>query len=149
MPYALWRFDLEEMYFDDEYSLKATDRAAVVTKFQEAEGSATSEIAAAASSVRTHRIAFDSGKSGTTVSDSAVRGERIENFLTAAAGQEMTLSISSVEDNAVFDVIDPSGFLLGTELKEGTFVLPHSGNYRVIVGSTRGNASYDLAVDIR
>ena len=144
-----WLFDPEEIDFNAERSLQSADCSAVSATFQEAEGSAARALIDDASSVRMNRVAFEPGKSGATVSDSAIRGERIINVLNAGAGQRMSLSIESIEDNAVFDVVDPSGVVLGTELKEKSIVLPHTGNYQVIVGSTRGNASYDLEVAIR
>ena len=144
-----WLFDPEEIYLNSEYSLQSADCAAVSATFQEAEGSAARALIDDASSVRMNRVAFEPGKSGATVSDSAIRGERIINVLNAGAGQWMSLSIEAVEDNAVFDVVDPSGVVLGTGMKEENIVLPHTGDYQVIVGSTRGNASYDLEIAIR
>ena len=68
--------------------------------------------------------------------------------LIARSGQTMALSISSLEDNAVFDLIDPSGTILGSELKNEKISLPSTGDYQIIVGGTRGNANYDLAIAI-
>lgn len=61
----------------------------------------------------------------------------------------MDLSITSLEDNAAFDIVDPSGLILGMELKKETVPLPHTGDYKIIVGGTRGSATYDLAITIK
>lgn len=61
----------------------------------------------------------------------------------------MSLRISALEDNAVFDVVAPSGLLLTAESREAVVVLPHTGDYQIIVGGTRGNASYELVVTRR
>jgi hypothetical protein len=81
------------------------------------------------------------------------RGERVNYSLGAKQGQTMTLSISSVEDNAVFSVQSPDGKIIpGTEeerdLKRWTGVLPQSGRYIVTVGATRGGASFTLDIAI-
>jgi hypothetical protein len=62
----------------------------------------------------------------------------------------MILRITSTEDNAVFDVIPPgSDRPLATEVKDWTGELPATGDYRIVVGGTRGNATYKLEVTIR
>ena len=60
----------------------------------------------------------------------------------------MKLSITSVESNAVFDLIAFNDSIIGTELTQQSLVLPQTRDYRVIVGGTRSNASYDLAIAI-
>lgn len=97
---------------------------------------------------RTAQVSFDAGKSSTTVSDSLIRGERFVYKLNAQAEQTMQLSIDSPENNAVFEVVSPDGTVLGRELREKSIQLPESGNYEVVVGGTRGNASYDLDIAI-
>ncbi|MEL7356158.1 MAG: hypothetical protein AAFN40_06320 [Cyanobacteria bacterium J06560_6] len=98
--------------------------------------------------MKTQQVSFAPGESGTVVSDAVVRGDRNVYVLIAQGGQQMDLSMMSLEDNAVFDVVDPSGFILGTELTQEKIPLPYTGEYQVIVGGTRGNASYDLAIAI-
>jgi len=61
----------------------------------------------------------------------------------------MILNITSLEKNAVFDIEAPNGELLKEEATSWRGVLPSSGDYSVIVGGTRGNASYKLEVTIR
>jgi hypothetical protein len=58
--------------------------------------------------------------------------------------------ITSLEDNAVFDVYAPGGRrTLAQEATDWEGELPRTGNYVISVGPTRGNASYTLEVTIR
>ena len=116
--------------------------------FQGENGEEAKDLTAFANNVRRSQVFFDAGRSGTTVSDSVVRGDRDVYVLGAQGGQQMYLSITSLEDNAVFDVVTPSGIILGTEMTDEMFFLPHTGDYEIIVGGTRGNATYDLSIDI-
>jgi hypothetical protein len=52
-------------------------------------------------------IRFDRGASSKAISASVIRGERSLYSIGARAGQRLTLSIRSVEDNAVFQVYAP------------------------------------------
>jgi hypothetical protein len=61
----------------------------------------------------------------------------------------MELKITSLENNAVFDVIAPNGEILKTEATQSSLKLPATGNYEIIVGGTRGNATYKLNVKIQ
>lgn len=94
------------------------------------------------------RIEFAAGSTSSQVQNSVVRGTRDTYLLNAAAGQTMRLSISSLENNAVFEVIGPDGAALAQEEEQLTLELPTSGDYQVIVGGTRGNATYTLDVAI-
>lgn len=94
------------------------------------------------------RIEFAAGSTSSQVKNSVVRGTRNIYLLNAAAGQTMRLNISSLENNAVFEVIGPNGTALAQEEEQLTLELPASGDYQVIVGGTRGNASYTLDVTI-
>lgn len=108
------------------------------------------ELTEAASNVRVRRLSFAPGASRALVEDAVVRAERDEYLVGAAAGQTLTLEISALEQNAVFGVVAPDGSVL---LNEGeTFAelkLPQAGDYSIVVGGTRGNASYGLEVEIR
>ena len=77
-----------------------------------------------------------------------MRGDRDVYLLTADGGQTMTVNITSLEDNAVFDIVTPSGLILDTESMDTRQLLPHRGDYQIIVGGTRGNATYELTVAI-
>jgi len=100
------------------------------------------------SPIHTRRIDLDPGVAQ-VLSNAVVRGERDVYLLAAEGGQELRLQISSVENNAVFDLVSPSGMLLVNETMEATVFLPHTGDYQIIVGGTRGNAGYELVATIR
>ncbi len=93
-------------------------------------------------------VRFDAGGTSAVLVDAVVRGERNRYTLGAAAGQTMNLTITSVEDNAVFEVYDPDEGVLLAETTSASFQLPSDGVYTIIVGGTRGNASYQLTVEI-
>ncbi len=95
------------------------------------------------------QIRFAPGTNTTTVNQSVVRGSRNIYLLKANQGQRMDLKITSLENNAVFDVIAPNGQVLKTEATQSSLKLPTTGNYEIIVGGTRGNASYQLTVKIQ
>jgi hypothetical protein len=98
---------------------------------------------------RTRRIRFARGASSAVVEDAVVRGTRDIYLLRAREGQTMIINITSLEKNAVFDIQAPNGELLKEEATSWRGVLPSSGDYSIIVGGTRGNASYKLEVTIR
>lgn len=101
-----------------------------------------------AQSDRTRRIQFDQGEISTTVEDSLVRGTRDIYLLRANASQIMTISLTSLEDNAVFDLVSPNNTILQQEVTNTNLVLPINGDYKIIVGGTRGNATYNLYVEV-
>lgn len=98
---------------------------------------------------RTRRIQFARGANSTVVQDAVVRGTRDIYLLGAKAGQKITLSITSVEKNAVFDIIAPNQKILKQEATSWSAKLPANGDYRIVVGGTRGNATYKLRVEIK
>lgn len=94
------------------------------------------------------RVNFPKGANSTTIKNSVIRSDRDTYILGAKQGQTMNLKISSLENNAVFEVIAPNGQTLIPEATTWNGKLPVNGDYQVIVGGTRGNASYELAVEI-
>lgn len=103
---------------------------------------------------RVQRVRFKAGESSTTIKDSVLNGTRDIYLLGAQKGQKMVLKIASLEDNAVFDVAAPPNKagqrrMLRQKAVAWTGNLPESGEYQVIVGPTRGNASYRLQVSIK
>ena len=112
-------------------------------------------------------VSFAKGTNSTLIEESVIRGESDQYFLTGKAGQKMEVSISAVEQNAVFAIYQP-GFkagkdadgileIKGVALKgagEGEDatawkgLLPSSGKYLILVGGTRGNATYKLKITI-
>lgn len=97
---------------------------------------------------KTRRVKFDRGATSKTVKDSVVRGNRDIYLFGANKGQQMSVNITSLEDNAVFDVVSPNGQILQQETKNWSGELPRKGDYRIIVGGTRGNATYELTTEI-
>ena len=138
----------EQTLSTERETLQAQSCEEVSKVFQNEEGLEASDLIDSADNIETQRVKFAGGKSGTTLSDSVVRGDRHVYLLSAQGGQTMSLDISSLEDNAVFDVVSPSGYILMRESMSESVPLPETGEYKVIVGGTRGNATYDLAVSI-
>lgn len=94
-------------------------------------------------------IEFAPGSSGTVIKGAVIRGERDRYTLKALAGQTMRVSITSLENNAVFQVRTLGGKRLSKqEAVTWRGRLPASGTYVIEVGGTRGNASYTLTVSI-
>ncbi len=96
---------------------------------------------------RTRRIQFDRGATSKTIEDSVVRGTRDIYLLGAKVEQIMEISLSSLENNASFDLVSPMGKILFREFTQSSFVLKSDGDYQIIVGGTRGNANYSLLVN--
>ena len=111
-------------------------------------------------------IRFAPGTSSAEVSGSVERGGRAVYSLGARAGQTMRLRVTAVEQNAAVQVWlpgaslpadDTMGEITGQTLPgagEGQDAtawsgqLPRTGTYLVVVGPTRGGASYTLRVSI-
>ncbi len=102
-----------------------------------------------AQSNRTMRIRFARGRSTKVIEDAVVRGTRDRYLLRARAGQTLIVRITSLEDNAVFDIHAPGRRTLAEETTDWSGELPRSGDYVIVVGGTRGNASYRLEVTVR
>ncbi|MEO7673511.1 MAG: hypothetical protein ABIU09_05475 [Pyrinomonadaceae bacterium] len=101
----------------------------------------------------TRRIRFAKGKSSATYSNAVIGGERDAYILGAKAGQRMTVRVKALENNAAFQIENPDGeYVEGAgetdDVTNVTVSLHDSGDYRIIVGGTRGNASYRLTVSI-
>lgn len=96
----------------------------------------------------TERIEFAPGTSGASVSGAVARGTTNRYVLGAAAGQTMSVSLSSVEGNARFSIAAPDGLLIAVEEVATEVVLPADGDYVIEVGTDRGGAEYTLDVTI-
>ncbi len=100
------------------------------------------------------RLKFAKGKSSATVSGAVIRGDRDTYIVGAREGQTMRVRITSLEKNAVFQIEGADGNYLPDAGEEDdatnwTGDLPQTGDYEIIVGGTRGNASYKLTVSIK
>ena len=100
------------------------------------------------SAVTAERIVFRPGEFSAFLSGAAELGEGATYVLGAAEGQSLILTLSSVEDNAVYDLFSPSGAPLATEQTEGAIAVREGGDHQIVVGGTGGNATYDLEVSI-
>lgn len=98
---------------------------------------------------RTQRIQFAPGAVSAVVEGAVVRGTRNIYLFRARRGQTIILNITSLEQNADFDIQAPNGQFLKLEATSWRGELPVTGDYSVIVGGTRGNASYKLEVIIK
>jgi hypothetical protein len=102
--------------------------------------------AAAASGPET--ISFAKGATSAVAKGSVVRGDRKTYIVNAAKNQSMTLSVSALESNAVVDLIGPDGKVIKQGATTVKQVLPATGDYQVVVGGTRGNATYEVKIAI-
>jgi len=123
--------------------------AAVNNRFADTTVTEAEDLELASTNASRKRVEFAPDTSSTVASHAVLRGDRDVYLLGAAAGQVMVLSITALENNAVFDVAAPNGKVLGQASTEQEVRLPNAGDYQVIVGGTRGNASYDLTIAIR
>ncbi|NMW20607.1 MAG: hypothetical protein HKK67_03020 [Chlorobiaceae bacterium] len=98
---------------------------------------------------------FAPGKNSAIVSAAVVRGDRDIYLIKAHAKQVMTINISTLEENAVFSLFEPKaknavrGTEEGKDITTWSGSLSKTGLYRIIVGGTRGNASYKLQVTVK
>jgi hypothetical protein len=93
-------------------------------------------------------ISFAKGATSAVAKGSVVRGDRKTYIVNAAKNQSMTLSITALESNAVVDLIGPDGKVLKQGATTVKQVLPATGDYQVVVGGTRGNATYEVTIAI-
>ena len=132
-----------------EHILNLTDCQEVDVAFQDYSGLEAQDLIDSAAKLRTRRVEFEPDTSRSVISDSVLRGDRDVYLLKANGGQQMSVNVQSLEENAVLDVISPSGYILAFSALNETLVLPHTGDYRVVIGGTRGNATYELTISIQ
>ena len=112
-------------------------------------------------------IHFTRGSSETSVSGAVIRGERDLFSIGARSGQRLSVRIRSEESNAVFQVYAPGaraerrdygleisgkelvGQRVGQKGQKWLGMLSTTGTYLLVVGPTRGNASYCLTISVR
>jgi hypothetical protein len=116
----------------------------------------------------TKEIRFPPSSNSTVIEQSVIRGERDLYYLTAKAGQTLAVSLAALENNAVFAIYQPGyevtpgedgltaikgAALAGAGESDDAMVwegtLPVSGKYLIVVGGTRGNATYGFKITIR
>ena len=100
------------------------------------------------------KIRFAKGSSSATMSGTVVRGDSDRYYVGAKKGQTMSVKITSEEDNAVFQIYLPGeekalhGAGDGDDATNWSGELPADAEYVIVVGGTRGNATYKLRVAI-
>lgn len=100
------------------------------------------------------RVRFLKGRNSTAINGAVIRGERDRYIIGAKEGQTMTVRIKSVEDNAVFQIyfageqeaLEGAGD--GDDATHWSGKLITTTDYIIVVGASRGNASYKLEVKI-
>jgi len=86
-----------------------------------------------------------------TLNGAVISGDRDRYTMGLLAGETLDVIITSLEGNAVFTILGPDGNPLpGTEEGKDTnnWAVPITveGTYSILVGPTRGNATYTLVV---
>jgi hypothetical protein len=101
------------------------------------------------------KVRFAKGTSSITIREAVVRGDRDRYYVGAKAGQKMTVKITSVEKNAVFQIYFAGeqeslpGAGDGDDAMRWSGELPADNEYVIVVGGTRGNATYALTISIK
>lgn len=122
-------------------------------------------LAAAAVAQEPREIRFAPGGNSATVSGAVVRGTRDIYLFSARKGQTVKVDVCAVESNAAITVWRPGARLgatvdddiqgrtlpgagEGQDAQRWSGSLPETGRYIVVVGPTRGNATYQLRLGI-
>jgi len=112
-------------------------------------------------------IFFATGSTSGTAGGRVLRGERNLYSVKGTAGQTMTVTLTTPDGNAVFQLYEPGttigrdndgllefhgqalhGAAVGEDATRWSDRLPRSGTYLIVVGSTRGSARYTMDVKI-
>ena len=101
------------------------------------------------------KVRFARGTSSTTIRGAVIRGDRDRYYVGAKRGQTMTVKITSLEKNAVFQIYfaGEQESLPGAGEEDDAMKwsgeLPADNEYVIVVGGTRGNASYTLTISVK
>jgi len=98
-------------------------------------------------------IRFAVGPLDVELNGTVISGERDRYTLNMLAGEILSVVVSSLEGNAAFSILGPDQTPVpGTEEYKGTIQwsipIPADGTYAILVGPTRGNATYTLKVNV-
>jgi 23S rRNA pseudoU1915 N3-methylase RlmH len=117
---------------------------------QKSEQTQSSNMSKERSAISRHakRIQFKPGTSSALIENSVVRGSRDIYLIQAKKGQRIHGQITSTENNAVIDVLAPNGKSIQQEVTKIDMLLPSTGDFQIVVGGTRGNASYRLNIGV-
>jgi hypothetical protein len=101
------------------------------------------------------KVRFARGSSSTTIRGAVIRGDRDRYYVGAKKGQTMSVKITSREQNAVFQIYfsgEQESLPGAGETDDATNWsgrLTDDNEYVIVVGGTRGNASYNLTISIK
>lgn len=101
------------------------------------------------------KVRFAKGTSSITIREAVVRGDRDRYYVSAKAGQRMSVKITSLEKNAVFQIYfhgEEESLPKAGEEDDATNwsgQLTIDNEYVIVVGGTRGNATYALTISIK
>jgi hypothetical protein len=101
------------------------------------------------------KVRFARGTSSTTITGAVIRGDRDRYYVGAKKGQTMSVKITSLEKNAVFQIYfhgeeeSLRGAGDGDDATKWSGELPIDNDYVIVVGGTRGNATYTLTISIK
>jgi hypothetical protein len=101
------------------------------------------------------KVRFARGRSSIAIGGAVLRGDRDRYYVGAKAGQKMTVKITSVEKNAVFQIYFAGeqeslpGAGDGDDAMRWSGELPADNEYVIVVGGTRGNATYALTISVK
>ena len=101
------------------------------------------------------KVHFAKGTSSTTIRGAVIRGDRDRYYVSAKKGQTMSVRITSRENNAVFQIYlrgeqeSLPGAGDGDDATKWSGQLPADSEYTIVVGGTRGNATYTLTIAVK
>jgi hypothetical protein len=98
-------------------------------------------------------IRFAEGPLTFEINGAVISGDRDRYTFSAMAGEMLEVQVSSMEGNAVFTIVGPDNNPLpgteeGKDINIWSVPIPVEGTYAILVGSTRGNATYTLKVNM-
>src|SRR5260370_35213433 len=94
------------------------------------------------------KVHFAKGTSSTTIRGAVIRGDRDRYYVGAKSGQTMSVKITSLERNVVFQIYfhgeeeSLPGAGDNDDATNWSGELPIDNEYVIVVGGTRGNATY-------
>ncbi len=102
---------------------------------------------------RNQIIRYDAGPLSLEINGAVISGERDVYRLNCLAGETLDVIITSTEANAVFTILGPDNNPLpgteeGKDINNWAVPISVEGTYSIVVGPTRGNATYTLKVSI-
>lgn len=101
------------------------------------------------------KVRFARGGSSTTFKGAVIRGDSDRYYVGAKKGQTMSVKITSLEKNAVFQIYfhgeeeSLPGAGDGDDATKWSGELPIDNEYVIVVGGTRGNATYTLTISVK